>query len=265
MLNDNIERRRLDPNISTKDLKEIFYSLIARRKDWLVAVECGGLVLIMSLFTEWLVVGITNNLLIISVSGLISIFLLAIFTTFFIQRFFFPTLQQCRALLSQRGETVKEPESKFNNLRIKFSLFLLVPIIVVLMVLGFIVSFNLEIIIFSLIGLGMAIAISRVLSFSIYQAFEGIKNFAKELPTSQRTMFSTGSLDKEVLDLSASLNKAAEEVYIARQELEEAKTDLEKRVDELERFHSLTVGRELKMVELKKKIKEIEDEEEEKK
>jgi C4-dicarboxylate-specific signal transduction histidine kinase len=39
------------------------------------------------------------------------------------------------------------------------------------------------------------------------------------------------------------------------QEVEESKKILEKRVDELERLHNLTVGRELKMLELKKEIK----------
>ncbi len=38
-------------------------------------------------------------------------------------------------------------------------------------------------------------------------------------------------------------------------EVEESKKILEKRVDELERLHKLTVGRELKMLELKKEIK----------
>lgn len=47
-------------------------------------------------------------------------------------------------------------------------------------------------------------------------------------------------------------------------ELEEKKDESEKRAAELERWYKLTVGRELKMVELKKKIKELEEEVEEK-
>ena len=40
-------------------------------------------------------------------------------------------------------------------------------------------------------------------------------------------------------------------------ELKKANIELQKKVDELERFHNLVVGRELKMVELKEKIKEL--------
>lgn len=40
--------------------------------------------------------------------------------------------------------------------------------------------------------------------------------------------------------------------------IEERTKELQKRVAELEKFHQLTVGRELKMIELKKKIKELE-------
>jgi len=40
--------------------------------------------------------------------------------------------------------------------------------------------------------------------------------------------------------------------------VEERTKELQKRIEELEKFHKLTVGRELKMIELKKKIKELE-------
>ena len=39
--------------------------------------------------------------------------------------------------------------------------------------------------------------------------------------------------------------------------IKKTERELRKRVEELERFHTLTVGRELKMIELKKKIKEL--------
>ncbi|KPJ55839.1 hypothetical protein AMJ49_06245 [Parcubacteria bacterium DG_74_2] len=57
-------------------------------------------------------------------------------------------------------------------------------------------------------------------------------------------------------------NKTTIEVIETEREIqkkiEQAKNKLQARVDELERFHKLTIGREIKMVELKKKIKELE-------
>lgn len=45
----------------------------------------------------------------------------------------------------------------------------------------------------------------------------------------------------------------------ARATIEEKTKELQKRIADLERFHKLTIGRELKMVELKKKIRELEE------
>lgn len=42
------------------------------------------------------------------------------------------------------------------------------------------------------------------------------------------------------------------------EKIKERTKELQERVEELEKFHKLTVGRELKMIELKKKIKELE-------
>jgi hypothetical protein len=56
------------------------------------------------------------------------------------------------------------------------------------------------------------------------------------------------------------LNKTLDQKVGQRtKELEQSKKILEKRVDELERFHKLTVGRELKMLELKKEIQKLKD------
>ncbi len=55
---------------------------------------------------------------------------------------------------------------------------------------------------------------------------------------------------KELKELADSLDE----------QVKERTKELQKRVNELERFHKLTVGRELRMVELKKEIKKIKDE-----
>lgn len=73
----------------------------------------------------------------------------------------------------------------------------------------------------------------------------------------------------ELGELASAFNQMSSDLKKSREELEDYNTDLEKkvlertkelqaRVDELERFHKLTVGRELKMIELKKRIEELE-------
>jgi len=106
-------------------------------------------------------------------------------------------------------------------------------------------------------------------------------------------LFFSGSSDKGMFDLSQKLNETAQKVSNYRQaledekaslkirvkartkeleelnmglegrveertiELQRARDELQERVKELEKWRRLTVGRELKMVELKKKIKDL--------
>jgi len=59
---------------------------------------------------------------------------------------------------------------------------------------------------------------------------------------------------KELEELAASLDDKVAQKTV---ELEKNKETLEKRVDELEKFHKLAVGRELRMLELKKEIEQL--------
>ena len=81
--------------------------------------------------------------------------------------------------------------------------------------------------------------------------------------------------EDEVGEVAREFNKMTEKLKESRRGLEEAKAGLEikvkertkelqKRVDELERFHRVTVGREMKMIELKKEIERLKKESEEK-
>jgi hypothetical protein len=259
ILNDNIKDGHLIPGLPTATLKEIFFSLSERPKDWIVAAEFGSLIVLSVLSTELLAGGMTNFFIILA-SGTIAVSLLVMFAGFFAEKFIFPVLKECRETLIKRGEIFKERRSWLNSIKIKFLFFLMVPIVIVMTVISFMASFSLEAMVFPLIGLGMAVMISNLLSFSIYQAFSGVKDFAKDLQKGGKTIFSTGSLDSEIVSLSRSLNDAASEVNRSKTDAENSKTALQERIKELERFHRLTVGRELRMIELKAKIKELEEE-----
>jgi len=297
VLVDTLTKGRAISSISTKDLTEAFYSLIETpRKSLRDGVKYIVLVIFSSLLTEWLVSGKTINLPVILCGGLISLFLVLLFGQSFVELAVSPAIIICRKELKERGIKFEEPRPILGSLKTKFSLFFSAPILIFLIILSFITTISLNIIIFSFFGLAMSIIISWTLYSRIIETFSAIEIFSRELPKEKKTSFLTGSLDVEIFDLYKSLNKAAEEVYTARRELQEAKSvleikvkartseleeltqnleekvkqrtkelekskgELEKRVDELERFHKLTVGRELKMIELKKEIEKLEEE-----
>jgi hypothetical protein len=102
----------------------------------------------------------------------------------------------------------------------------------------------------------MTFVIDRVLLVYLTSTLKELETFAVELPKGgERAVFITGSLDREVVNLSQSLNEASEKMYGSKSELEKSQEEMAKRVNELEKFFELTVNREVKMVELKKELK----------
>ncbi len=69
----------------------------------------------------------------------------------------------------------------------------------------------------------------------------------------------TADLKKSRAELEGHSRKLERDVLQRTGELERSKKDLESKVDDMERFSKLSVGRELKMVELKKRIRELEN------
>ncbi len=256
ILNDNIIDGKLPSGLPSNTVKKIFFALIKQPKEGISAGNKYGVMIISAaLLIEWIASNQFINFPIIIISGLISYLLTVLFGSSVAEESIYSLIKQCRMILAERGEEVEEPP--FLGLKAKFNYFLLISGLVVVAIFSFIPSINFNIAIFSCVGLIMVIIVNRELSSSIYTAFLEVEGFAKELPKGGKVVFATGSMNKEIVSLSKSLNKAANEIYNSKQELEKNYADLKKRKDELETFYNLTVGRELRMVELKEQLKEM--------
>jgi hypothetical protein len=103
------------------------------------------------------------------------------------------------------------------------------------------------------LGIFLSIAVIAVVVNSLMT-----KSLRKEIDVKTREVIAiNASLEKAVAERTAELEKL-------NRELEENVTrrtqDLNKKIAEMEKFNSLTIGRELKMIELKKRIRELESE-----
>jgi len=251
LLGEIITEEQTVSNIPISELVDAFNSALnLPQKALKDGIKYIVLVIFSVLLTEWIISGVIINLPVILLGGLISVFLFLLFGKFFVELSISPGLMIIRKELIQRKEEIIEPPYLFSSLKTKIHLFFSASILVVMTILSFITPPNFNIIIFAFIGLLMSLIISWLLYSQIKETFFAIETFNRELIKKERAIFTTGSLDVEIVDLYNSLNKTANEVYTARQELEE-------RIKELEKFHKLTVGRELRMVELKEEIERL--------
>jgi len=110
----------------------------------------------------------------------------------------------------------------------------------------------------------VAISTARSISYPIVKLTRAINEISRGNLNSQIDPELRQSKD-EIGGLATAFNKMTEGLKDksteAQKELtmrKKAEEKLKNRVEELEKFHKLTIGRELKMIELKKKIKELE-------
>lgn len=266
LLNDNIENGHLISGLSSKTIKDIFSALTREpARSFRAGYKYGILIISSTLLIEWFASGgQTVNLFIMFISGSVSCFFVVVFGSSFSERSVYNIAKECREELAKRGESVEECE--MINLKRKFNYFLLIPLLLIVLVLSFVPSVDLNVIIFSFIGFIMIVVISKALSSSIYLAFSELEVFAGELSKNKDKKFFTGSLTKEIVSVSYALNQAVEEIYLSQKEVEDKNRELKKsyeeikeRKEELEKFYNLTLGRELKMVELKKENEELKE------
>ena len=250
LLNDNIINGHLKPGISVQDvartyqsLKE-FYGWINRTHFRYISMVVFG-----SAFIELLASRSFENVIIVLIAGVL-VGLIAFMCGFPMwEMFMSPLLIECKEALTKNGQHFNE--FYFLSLKIKSKFF----IILIGLVLGIMLVFIARVDIFLFSSTFVLLIITGFLSSlifgSIYQSFTAIEKSARDLSENKRALFFSGSTDKEIIDLSRSLNIAADKIYSSTKELKKSK-------EELEKFYKLTVGRELKMAELKKKNKELE-------
>jgi len=286
VINKNIIQGHIRSNISNQSLLEVYNSLKNINR-WALerGIQYTGGTLIIVTLVEWLVSGYLKNVFIIFICGGLAILWSNIGTIVFFDLFTIPARKECKALLANKSISFKEIH--YTTLKLKSRLFIFLLVILVTGILILVEPLNLNLIMYSSVLLIIITILHDSLFETFYSTLFEIKELSKNLAKGKKTSFFSGSSDKEIIDLSQSLNKTAQEITNYQQALEQEKTSLEikvkartkelqeltqsldqkvkqrtkqlqDRVDELERFHKLTIGREIKMVELKKKIKELE-------
>lgn len=232
VLNDNIFKGQIISNLSTETLLEIHHS-INKVNRWMTKrhIQYGLMVVIFVVLMEWLTSGNLTNFPIISIAGLTALSIMWIGLVILYESLLAPIRKQCKFLLIKRGLSFKKiEETHFLSLKIKSNFFILLVFLTIVTILIIIYPLKLSIVILSILSLFIISILTNWLFDSIYKSFIEIKESAKDLEMGKRAIFFTGSLDEEIIDLSKSLNKAADELYKNRKQLEESKTTLEIKV-----------------------------------
>lgn len=256
LINKNVSSAGIKAGLSTEEVKNTFSALALICRSSSINVLASGLsIIVLLLLTEWFNLATNFEMLIIICGGAIALFFSCAFATFFCQQVMSPALKECRRILMERED--KTDKIELSGIGTKFSFLFYLPFVTVLIVLIATYPFNINVAIICFIGLGMTFIVDRVLFIYLANALKELDRFAAELPMGERAVFITGSLDKEIVELSQSLNQASEKMYGSRSDLEKSQEEMAKRVNELEKFFELTVNREVKMVELKKELKKL--------
>ncbi|MCD6177836.1 hypothetical protein J7K03_01055 [bacterium] len=263
IINSYIVNGHIDPSLTNQQLEELFCVLKKEPITNLInSLIYGGAVIVLTTLTMAFLKTSRFNLIVIVVGGLIYLAFVALFSIFSVEAFFInDLLRECRKILSKRGIKPRE-EMELFSLENRFHYFIFLLFLITIILLSFVPPSQLSLFLITLSCLAfvMIAIIGRMLFSSIYSVFEEIKEFVARLPQEKKAQYFTGSSYKEVLALSKDLNRSAEEIFRARERERKTKKELEEKVEELNKWFKLTVGRELKMIELKKEIERLKKE-----
>ncbi|MFA5714506.1 MAG: hypothetical protein WC998_02035 [Candidatus Paceibacterota bacterium] len=256
IINKNISERGIIPGLTMFELRETFEALVSICHNTVKNVMGSSFFIIFFLvLLELINKASIYDLLIIIVTGFVATFFSAAFAEFFCQQAMSPIVKDFRRILFERGEKIENIQ--LSGIGSKFYFLFVLPIFTGLIILIMSFPVKLNVIIIFLIGLTMTFIIDRVLFVYLSDSLREMEGFAKELPKGERAVFTTGSLDKEIVELANNLNSASEEINSSQKKLVKSQEEMAKRVAELEKFFELTINREVKMIELKKEINKL--------
>ncbi len=288
IINENIINGEIRQDISDKALLDTYNSLCGLTK-WKVTVNMKGgfLTWLSCVLSELFFSGNFGNAFIIGAGLFIAINSLFVYGAVFYESLTSLSRKKCKFLLADRDVGFKEVP--FISLKIKSKFFITLIIFCLLTILMIVQPLSYFLIISSIFLLIILGLLNNLIFDSIYRFFIEIEKSANGLAKGEKTLFFSGGSDKEMLNLSQNLNEMAKDITNYQHTLKEEKVSLEikvkartkelgdlaqsleakvkartkelqDRVDELERFHELTIGREVRMGELKEKIEKLKEE-----
>ncbi len=282
-LNDNIIKGKIKSKVPGNVILSLYESLdktinllINRNLELVVAVV--SIVILAEYFSSRQL----TNIPIMLIAGFVSVSLTSIFNPLVSAENLSSYRKECKNLLYARNIAFEERPKTF--LRDRFRFVVLLLFLLFMVVLFFFSPLRLNLIILSLVGLIMITTAVNAIFLSFFGSLDEIKKSAEKLETGERDVFFSGSTDREIIDFSESLRKTAQNIINYQEKLNEAKAvlevkvkartseleelakgldekvkertkELQERLNELEMFRRLSVGRELKMVELKEELK----------
>jgi hypothetical protein len=100
--------------------------------------------------------------------------------------------------------------------------------------------------------MSMIIFVALLSIFYIEKAFKEFFELTTIEVDEYLQIFSTGSLDKEFVNLAKFLNEISIQLYFFKEKTKSSEKEMIKRMEELEKFFDLTIKREERMIQLKK-------------
>lgn len=251
-INSFILNGHVDKNVSGENLKALAYQIkIADRNGPTRVFFYSAFVVLMSALVMAANGTSFSNLATILIGGFLGAFVFTISALFSTGSFWGNLLRECKEALREKGITAEE-KLPLITLKNGFYYFAIMVIWMMIIILSFIPNPDPYLLILIFTGLVLVIIVIKIIFSSIFSVFQEIRDFSNKLPEGKEIEYLTGSYYREVFDLSRDLTRSAEEMHEAK------KRDIESR-EELEKFYKLTIGRELRMAELKEKMKKLEE------